>query len=231
MKSKHYLLPFFLCLTTSHCFCSNAAPDSVSKAGPSHKFGTALRLGTTPGFDFAYRISPKITILLGYTYFKYTVNTVAKTADEGVKLDAGIKMSAVSGLVEYHPFRKSSFKLLTGVSYINQGLISVLVTPEGNYTFGTTVFTPEEVGNVSLSVDYGQSAAPFVGIGFGRTVPKRRVGIGFEMGMYYIKSPVISMSGKERLSSMSEQQAQVQENMKDWRYWPVMNLRLAIRLD
>lgn len=231
MKKKYYLPLIFFCLTANHCFGSNAAPDSASKVPPSHKFGIAFRLGTTPGVDLGYRISPKITVLLGCTYFQYTVNTVTKTAEEGVKLDAGIKMSAASGLVEYHPFRKSSFKLLAGVTYINQGRLSVLVTPEGNYTFGTTVFTPEEVGNVSLTVDYGQSAAPFVGLGFGRTVPKRRVGIGFEMGMYYIKSPVISMSGKERLSSMSEQQAQVQENMKDWRYWPIMNLRLAIRID
>lgn len=231
MKRKHYLLPILFYLTASHCFSSNAAPDSASKAPPSHKFGIALKLGTTPGVDLAHRISPKVTVVLGYTHFKYTANTAINTADEEVKLDAGIKMSAASGLVEYHPFRKSSFKLLAGVTYINQGQLSVLVTPEGSYTFGTTVFTPEEVGNVSLAVDYGKSAAPFVGIGFGRTVPKRRVGIGFEMGTYYTKSPVISLAGKERLSSMSEQQAQVQENMKDWRYWPAMNLRLAIRLD
>ncbi|MBB6004753.1 hypothetical protein HNP25_003423 [Arcicella rosea] len=30
---------------------------------------------------------------------------------------------------------------------------------------------------------------------------------------------------------MSEQQAKVQENMKDWQYWPVVNLRLAVKLD
>lgn len=231
MKRKNYFFPALFCLMASHCFSSNIITDSTSKAPLSHKFGLALRLGTTPGLDLAYRINPKITVLLGYNYFKYTVNTVTEAAKEGVKLDAGIKMSAVSGLIEYHPFSKSSFKLLAGVAYINQGLLSVLVTPEGSYTFGTTVFTPEEVGNISLAVDYGKSAAPFVGIGFGRTVPKGRVGIGFEMGMYYTKPPVISLTGKERLSSMTEQQAQVQENMKDWRYWPVINLRLAIRLD
>jgi hypothetical protein len=229
--------------TTTFClslFCSCLATVGfgqdkpfVSKASVKNaaKLGLAFNIGTTPGIEFAYGLSPKVTLRLGYSYFKYNLNTTAKSSAEEVKLGGSLNMSLIGLSAEYFPFKKSSFKVFGGASYIDKGSVSLLVTPTGTYTFGSTILSPDEVGNVSFLVDYGKSIAPFAGIGFGRTIPKKRVGLGIEMGTYYTKTPAITLTGKERLSSMSEQQAKVQENMKDWQYWPVINFRLAVRLN
>ncbi|MEA5140083.1 hypothetical protein [Arcicella rigui] len=197
----------------------------------SHKLGLALNLGTTPGVTLAYALSPQLAIRLGYSYFKYNPNTTLKASGEDVQLGGDINMSILGLSAEFFPFKKSSFKIFGGASYIDKGNLSVVVTPKGTYTFGNTTFTPDEIGNVKFSVDYGQKIAPFAGIGFGRTIPKSRIGFGFEVGTYYTQAPVVTLTGEKRLSSMSEQQSKVQENMKDWQYWPIMNLRLSFRLD
>ena len=225
-KTTFSLFLLYVCLISY----SNVT-KAQSLGGSSHKLGLSLNLGTTPGLDIGYAISPKITARLGYSYFKYNTNTTAKTSGEDVKLGGDANISIASLSFEYHPFKRSSFKLIGGASYFDKGQIALVVTPTGTYKFGSTSFSPSDLGNVQFTVDYGKQYAPFAGIGFGRTVPKRRVGFGFEVGSYYTQTPKVTLTGDKRLSSMSEQQAKVQENMKDWKYWPVVNLRLAIRLD
>lgn len=237
MKQKTSLSTFLLCVCLISCFdvATSIGQDTTSVANnaskPSHKLGLALNLGTTPGITIAYSIIPQIAIRLGYSYFKYSPNTTLKASGEDVKLGGDINMSILGLSAEYFPFQKSSFKIFGGVSYIDKGDLSVTLTPTGTYTFGSTVFSPNEIGNVSFKVDYGKSIAPFAGIGFGRTIPKSRVGFGFEVGTYYTQSPVVTLTGEKRLSSMSEQQAKIKENMKDWQYWPILNLRVAFRLN
>ena len=237
MKRKTTLSLSILCVCLVSCISvtfgqdSTATKNSNTQTQSSHKLGFALNLGTTPGITLAYGLSPQVAIRLGYSYFKYNLNTTAKSSGEDVKLGGDVNMSILGLSAEYFPFKKSSFKIFGGASYIDKGDLSVVVTPTGTYTFGSIVYTPEQVGNVSLKVDYGKSIAPFAGIGFGRTIPKSRVGFGFEVGTYYMNTPKVSLTGKERLSSMSEQQSKVQENMKDWQYWPIVNLRVAFRLD
>jgi hypothetical protein len=235
MKRKTTLYLLLLCLCLISCISVTFGQDTTSisntKAQSTHKLGIAFNLGTTPGIEIAYGLSSQVAIRLGYSYFKYNLNTTAKSSNEEVKLGGDINMSILGLSAEYFPFKKSSFKVFGGASYIEKGDLSVTVAPTSTYTFGSTVFTPDQIGDVSLKVDYGKSIAPFAGIGFGRSIPKNRIGLGFEIGTYYTKSPVVTLIGKERLSSMSEQQTTVQKNMKDWQYWPIMNLRVAIRLD
>jgi hypothetical protein len=114
---------------------------------------------------------------------------------------------------------------------IQKGFVSINASPTDNYTFGETVFTPQEVGSFLFDLRYDNGFAPFAGIGFGRAVPKKRVGFGFELGSYYLPKPKVTLSGTERLSSMAEQEPKIQSNMDDWRYWPMVNLRLAVRLN
>ncbi|WP_044172350.1 hypothetical protein [Flectobacillus major] len=234
MKQKTTLSFFLLCLgllNFSNKTLAQATLNNTLQGQSSHKIGLALNLGTTPGIELAYAFNPKIAARLGYSYFKYDVNTTTTTSGEDVKLGGKINLSMATVALEYHPFTKSSFKLIGGASYFDKGQVSMVVSPTGSYTFGSTTFSPDQMGNVQFTVDYSTQYAPFAGIGFGRTVPTKRVGFGIEIGTYYTQSPAVTLTGEKRLSSMSEQQAKVQENLKDWQYWPVVNLRLAIRLD
>lgn len=197
----------------------------------TNKFGINLNLGTTPGLSFVYQPYNKLAIRASYSYLKYNLNQEQKISNENILLAGNMNMNALGLSVEYYPFVKSSFKIIAGGSLIQKGFISVNASPTANYTFGETVFTPQEVGSFLFDLRYDNGFAPFAGIGFGRAVPKKRVGFGFELGTFYLPKPKVTLSGTERLSSMTEQEPKIQSNMDDWRYWPMFNLRLAVRLN
>lgn len=197
----------------------------------TNKFAANINLGTTPGISFVYEPYNKLAVRASYVYLKYDLNQEQKISNENILLAGNMDMKAIALSVEYYPFVKSSFKIIAGGSLVQKGFVSVKASPTANYTFGETVFTPEEVGSFLFDLRYDNGFAPFAGIGFGRAVPKKRVGLGFEVGTYYLPKPKVTLSGTERLSSMSEQEPKIQSNMSDWRYWPMLNLRLAIRLN
>jgi hypothetical protein len=74
-KTTFSLFLLYVCLISY----SNVT-KAQSLSGSSHKLGLSLNLGTTPGLDIGYAISPKIIARLGYSYFKYNTNTTAKTS-------------------------------------------------------------------------------------------------------------------------------------------------------
>ena len=225
---KQLLLLVTICTIGGSAFCQEKVKIKTPNDG---KFAIGLGIGTTPSLDVSYQYNRHLSVKLKYNYFKYNTVTQLDISNEKIALGSDLNMSAIGLSLEYFPFAKSSFKLVGGVSYVLKGNLEVLATPTGNYTFGETVFTPQEVGSFKFGLDYGKGIAPFVGIGFGRAVPKKRVGFGFELGTYYLKQPAVSLTGTERLSSMNEQEAKVQANMNDWRYWPMLNIRLAVRVN
>jgi hypothetical protein len=226
MKKKHLILMFIWLFFSQLSF----GQIQIGNAQLSKKFAVGLSVGTMPGLEVAYHINNHLNVRADYHFLKYQVNTSAESSNESVYVSGKLKMSAIALSLEYLPFQKSSFKLIGGFTYLDQASFFVEVSPESTYTFGSTVFTPEEIGLVSFGLDYGKSIVPFVGIGFGRAVPQKRIGVGFEVGSYYLNSPIATLVGKERLSSMSNQAGLVQANTNDWRYWPMMNLKFSFKL-
>ncbi len=188
--------------------------------------------GTTIGVDLAFQFSKHFAVRAGYITFNYNANN-QKVTSSGEELSANVdlKMEAYSFAVDFYPSVKSSFKVFAGVSSIQKGVMNLVAAPTKNYSVGSIVIKPEDIGTFNFGVDYSKSTAPFAGIGFGRAVPKKRVGFGFEGGIYYLNSPNVTLAGTKRLVSMSDQQPQVQSNMNDWRYYPIVNFRLAVRLN
>ncbi len=225
---KTLLILLFMSTIGGRTFCQEKVKNQAPNNG---KFAIGLSIGTTPGFDISYQYNSYLSVKLKYNYFKYDLNTQLDISDEKADLSGNFAMGALGLSLEYFPFAKSSFKLIGGLSYVQKGELGVSVTPTESYTFGETVFMPEEVGSFKFGLDYSKGITPFVGIGFGRAVPKKRIGFGFELGTYYLKEPKVSLTGTERLSSMNEQEENVQANMNDWRYWPMINLRLAVRVN
>jgi hypothetical protein len=72
----------------------------------------------------------------------------------------------IAALVDFHPLRSSS-RLTAGLLFSHDG-VDVTGTPQaGSYTFNGHTYAASEVGAVSGSVHFGNTA-PYVGIGFGR---------------------------------------------------------------
>ena len=132
-------------------------------------------------------------------------------------------------LIEYLPFSKSSFKIVGGLSLILKGEGKVKVAYGESIKYGDLTITPEEIGDLIIGVDYGE-VAPYIGMGFGRGIPKTNVGFGFELGTYYTGSPKVTLKATEMLSDTAKEEAQLQSNLSDYKWFPFINLRLSFKL-
>lgn len=221
------LLTFLLVLGSLTSYGQAVAEPELAQ---NRRLSVILDLGTTPGLELAYKLKPKLTARLGFHYFVYQINNSLEIGGEKLKLAGDLGMGVPSASVAFTPRAEGFFKLVGGLAYIANGKLTTIFGPEGSYEFQGNTFTSAEIGEVHFSMDYSQTVAPFLGLGIGRDIPQKRIGVGAELGSYYLSAPKISLTGTERLVGMSEEQAKIEENTKDWRFWPVLNVRVAFKL-
>ena len=51
------------------------------------------------------------------------------------------------------------------------------------------------------------------------------------LGSFLLPSPKIVLTGTERMVNMSEETSIIENNTKDWKYWPIVNFKINVRLD
>ncbi len=73
----------------------------------------------------------------------------------------------------------------------------------------------------------------YAGFGFGRSIPRARVGFGMELGCYYLGIPKIELhyDGFLETTTIQEQIPTIQRNLSGYRYLPALQfvLTYAIR--
>ncbi len=92
--------------------------------------------------------------------------------------------------------------------------------------------TPEDVGTINLGVRW-HPVIGYAGWGFGRAIPRRRFGVGFEMGVYYLGRPTVQLDyeGFLETTNLSEQVPIVERNLSNYRYLPALSLTLSYVLN
>lgn len=204
------------------------AQDSLAVGS---KFGISLNLGTLPGLELNYAFKPRLAARLSYAYLQYKPGFPLTVSDQKLNMNGTVKMSVPALSLVFTPSPSGVFKILGGVAYLTQGKADLLFSAAENYEVHGQTYTPDEVGKISYVMDYTSTLAPFAALGVGRTIPKKRVGVGLELGSFFLSSPKITLSGTGRMVSMSEEASKIENNTKDWKYWPILNLKINVRLD
>ena len=243
------------CLLATLPIFGQASFDAL-KGAPSTTTTTAtftknvaigLNVGITNGIglDVAYRFSKHWAGKLAYNYADYskkgyTYDIVSTNADgtkntQTLSFDGAINLSSLALNFEYSPGAKGRFKLVGGLSYYPTNTIvgggKVLTA----FKFNDVVLNPEELGSGDVTVGFSQPIAPYLGMGFGRTFPRKRVNVSFDMGAMYKGDYRVAIAIKPgALDKKNEENAAILERNfnEKWygKIWPVMNLRLAYRL-
>ncbi len=96
---------------------------------------------------------------------------------------------------------------------------------------------PVEIGDVkvltnpdgSVSADLKvRSVKPYVGLGFGRPIPRRRVGFRFELGALFHGSPKIV--SKNLMEENFDELNDVNKFLRDFSIYPHLNFQVTVRL-
>lgn len=170
----------------------------------------------------------KLTGRVSFSYLPYSMDNISYDFSQTKLIaKADITLGAIGAYLDWHPFG-NSFKITGGAVYM-------LTQVKGNAYVrdsvkqGEITIPPNSVGKISVGIET-LPIAPYLGIGFGRAVPKNRVGFGVEMGTYYIGSPKLSFVCTGLLEPTSNQEVVLKENLKSYQWLPQILFKLTIKI-
>jgi len=194
----------------------------------AQNFALSARVGTLGvGGEITTSLTPRLNLRLGGHYFPtYTFSGTAIDGD--VAYDLKAKLLSIGGVLDLYPFKKG-FRLSGGV-YYNLNKAEGTGRPTRSYSVGSTTYGPDRLGSLTASLEAGQQLSPYAGIGWGNAVGKSRVSFLIDIGALYIDRPVLEFTGEGLIAPTAEQGPQIQEDLDQIRFYPVVALGLAIRL-
>jgi hypothetical protein len=234
-KISFFLIAIFF---TTLSIQSQTETDTISKKSittsdlSERKNAITVSVGTT-GFSFGYarKLSSKLNGIIAYNTF--TLND--KEADVSSLLDnddvdflGSVKSTIIDAGIEYVPFKNSSFKLAFGVGFLNDVNINGLITYKEGIAVGDVNVSKQDVGKIVIDSEW-TGVAPFIGIGFGRAVPKNKFGFGIDIGTYFTKTPEVSLTADKLLAPTQDEQATLQDAFTTLTFIPRIQLRLTYK--
>jgi len=180
------------------------------------------------GADIIKSFNQNFTLRLGGSYYKQDFK-VAQLDDLGAEALNYTSLGSVSLLFDYYVFR--SVYLSAGVFY-NMNTIEFESKATEPQTIGNIEVTPETLGTIKYTLNPNE-VCPYLGIGFGHTISRNKlVAFNFDLGAIYHGSPKVKLDATGMVSPTAnpEQQQLLQDNVKQWQFYPFLNFQLSFRI-
>lgn len=213
------------------------AKDST-KVGWFERGGIGIGGGTKGllAFDMAFQVRGNWNVRVGVNWFKIVVDQFESdfqgAFDSEIRFDADLRQSTVELLTEYG-FLKGAIRVVGGVSYALDNALFVNIGLAEDYQLNDVVLSPEEVGSLGGTLTYSSPWSSYMGIGFGRTIPRKRVSLNLDLGLYIKGIPQLDIVASGIFKSNEENEAVLNAALASdtfYQIWPVGQLRVAITL-
>ena len=201
-----------ICATALFGFGQAHAQLDADDYGFLNHVSFGVSAGTTGiGFQLAAPLSANFALRAEYSFmpkfsYKQNVNVGSDPAflTNNVDLEGKLDMGDFSVLFDWYPSKKSTFHFTAGAYFGKEKVVSVknkepFVKP-GNWgtaglELGTasdtyTLVSDKATGDVEADLKVN-SFKPYLGIGFGRAVPKKRIGLQFDLGVQFWGKPEV----------------------------------------
>lgn len=253
MRLKHLILPvamLFVALTV------NAQDEDKNMFNHLSVGVTAGTPGV--GFDVAAPIGNYVQVRAGMSFMpsikfdtELDISELPSASGydipETAEIEAKIGFTHGKLLFDVFPFKKSSFHITAGAYFGTSAIIKAYNKQDGllmgiteynrdhpdnmiGYEMGDYLFTPDQNGNISAEIKTA-SFKPYLGIGVGRAVPKKRIGFMFEAGVMFWGSPKLYCNGDELTSEdLGSDDGGLMEALSKITVYPVLNFRLCGRI-
>lgn len=153
------------------------------------------------GVGYARKINEHIALRSKFTFFSF--NILREGIDLNgrlVDLDAAFKYNTLNLLFDYTPFKNSSFKLVAGLAYLVNSKTDIVIKPASGISYGEIQLSKDQIGDVKAGANWS-GLAPYLGLGFGRAVPKNNnIGFGIELGGYFTGKPATNFEATGMLT-------------------------------
>jgi len=212
-----YFIACWLAVLSTNAFADG--PGLIVKAGT---LGAGLDLGWAFSDHFAARLSVN----------RYSYDDTITESD--IEYDADLDLATTGALLDWHPFG-GGFRLTAG-AYANDNEVSAAGKPTGGtFEINGVTYPAAAIGSLNGLIAF-DSVAPYVGLGFG-SMSKSGFKFTFDLGVMYQKPGaalnVVCGSGLNALecaqlqSDVAAEQAQLNDELDDYRYYPVIAIGLG----
>ena len=192
-----------------------------------------LRVGTLGG---GIELAHAFTETLGFRLAANGLNHNTTETYESVNYDAKLKLATGQLLLDWFPF-SNNFRISAGAMYNGNKLtLDGIPSPGGTFTINGISYPTSEVSALNGTVGF-KTAAPYVGLGYGRPVGK---GLLFtaDLGVLFQGAPQSTLTAtcaagtpaltcSQIQSSVAAEQAQLNDDMSKYQYYPVVSIGLA----
>lgn len=167
------------------------------------------------GFELAAPLTSQFAVRAGYSFmpkFKYSKSLTLDKSDlaafkvdgqyvHEVDLEGKLNIGNFSLLFDWHPFKTSSFRVTAGAYIGNSDIVTAtnknkFMNPEyagkagidlsrkGSSPMEKYTIVTDADGNLDAKVKVN-GFKPYIGIGFGRAIPRKRVAAQFDLGVQF----------------------------------------------
>ena len=194
--------------------------------------GISTRLGTLGiGVDVAKSITPQVGGRLGFNFGKLDFSRT----DSGISYDSQLNLSSVQLFGDYYPSSSSGFRITGGlVAQNNKFSVTSKPSSNGSYTIDNTQYQASDVGSLTGEYKYGNSIAPYVGIGIGKSTND---GFGFnaDLGVMFTGAPKVTLNASNQTfnndaiarNRLDNQVRQTENDLKGFNVYPVISVGLS----
>ena len=179
-QRQFFGLAFSFFLLSTYAYAGQPLPSDTSLFG----IGVSAEAGTLGyGGSLNFKCTNYIQVKLGYSILENTIVLPMTISSQKLNVDLNIKSGGYTLLCEVYPSKKKSFHFLAGIAKVENSYVGK-ASLNDKTSYGMIVYNPDQIGYVDFTLT-GNSWLPIFGIGIGRSVPKHRVGIGFDAGIMY----------------------------------------------
>ena len=194
--------------------------------------GISTRLGTLGiGVDVAKSITPQVGGRLGFNFGKLDFSRT----DSGISYDSQLNLSSVQLFGDYYPSSSSGFRITGGlVAQNNKFSVTSKPNSNGSYTIDNNQYQASDVGSLTGEYKYGNSIAPYVGIGIGKSTND---GFGFnaDLGVMFTGAPKVTLNASNQTfnndaiarTRLDNQVRQTENDLKGFNVYPVISVGLS----
>ncbi len=193
------------------------------------------------GIDFAVNVTKFLNIRLGYNYlalskpdYKPSLANFGldfKEIQNVVNLATKVNFSNANLIAEFLPTKKQRLRLALGLGYVlSRNNLEGSISTSATIRKDGFEITPNDIGKLSISATPKSKIIPYFGIGFGRIVPKKRFSFSIDLGTYYTNSLQFKVTGTDMLSDNSHNGDILTRNLSPYKWYPVGNMRLGVKL-
>lgn len=182
------------------------------------------------GADVRYGVAPNLSLRAGAAFIPVQANNVFSFSGFKSTNNASVRFSNIHLLADYVPFKKlQGLRLVGGAGYLYKATGGIEVLPTGNYSIGNYNLTAADLGTLNVDVSW-KGIAPYLGIGLFKSFPNRLFNINLDLGTYYLSKPKSNVAGTNLLSDNYRLAPQFDNNLKSYRWLPVMQLNFNFKI-